>query len=526
MLWTHMCTAYYLKRTTVTVTTMSTVYQLPDELLDHIMSFISEEHYLWALCRVSSRFRRLAIPLFLSCFYITASDIQAGTITLARSFFVILVVANINPIRRLVISDMINHLNLASVLSVAAPIPDIVIYNNMNFLFRWSQGVLYVLSCIPRPLLIVKHDSMIVSYYRAPRPRRWDLPCLRLSELPSTRNKIEKVVIWGIPLVVHFFIWLILGCWTMITWTYRRIFGPPWVQVFRIVEDLGRLYGSHWIRIQTLPTAAGDFALVTIACESPEQFRFMFWHIPNLAPEVYAVLLATLELQDHFTSLRVREKTGLSHSDLLGFLQRHPRVSNLTFDQNSLDPSSFVARWNIPQTVRVLTAPASYIPKLLPTQPNLAQIEITFPFTTTRDKHVTGAFDLPGYYEALDAVASLPGTEPISLTLTLPVTATTLPWLNIADASMLSGNSRPETRLHCVQHLGLASQTILAFRAAALQDLLPPWLALFPALTHVHFRLMCVATTSAVRWRELAQAIVDACPFIVQPENVIIDREL
>jgi hypothetical protein len=214
---------------------------------------------------------------------------------------------------------------------------------------------------------------------------------------------------------------------------------------------------------------------------------------------------------------------------LLGFLQRHPRAHNLTLDQNSIDPSSFIARGNIPQTLRFLAAPASYIPKLLPTQPNLAHIEITFPnIISKRVRHWksetdVAAFDLPGYYEALNAVASFPGSEPIRLTLTLPVSATSLPWLHIADASMLSGNSRPETRLHCVQQLGLASQTQLTFGANTIRDLLPPWLALFPALTHVRFRPGCVAATAAAQWRELAQAIADACPSILLPENVIID---
>ncbi|KAJ7266564.1 hypothetical protein C8J57DRAFT_1717911 [Mycena rebaudengoi] len=457
-----------------------------------------------------------------------SSDIQSGTITLSRSFFVILVVAHLSPIRRLVISKM-NHRNdyvqLASVLSVAAPIPDILIYNYDDS-FRRTIEIPYLLARIPQtaysPLLIVKDDSIIASCYRVPRPQRRDLPRLNLSGFHSTRQKTMAAAIWGFPLIVKYFMWLIMSCLTTITWAYRRTFGPPWDQYFRIRGDVGGpLYSGHWMRIQPLPTVAGDFALVTIACHSSKPLCFR--HIPNLAPETYSALLATLELSNHLTQLRVEQQTGLPHSDLLGFLQRHPRVQNLTLEQDSIDPSSFVARWNLPQTLRGLEAPVSYIPKLLPTQPNLANIEITFPRSGSETD--VAVFDLPGYYEALDAVASLPGTEPICLTLTLPVPEPSLPWLNTADASMLSGKSRPETRLHRVQLLRLASQAELAFSADIIRDLLPPWLALFPALTHVRFRPGCVTVAAAALRRELAHAIADACLNIVQPENVIIEMQ-
>ncbi|KAJ7266561.1 hypothetical protein C8J57DRAFT_375439 [Mycena rebaudengoi] len=497
---------------------MATVHQLPDELLDYILFFIWEENVLWALCRVSSHFRRLTILPFLSCFKISTSDIQAGTITLSRSFFVILVVAHMNPIRRLVISAIpYDDELLASVLSVAAPIPDILIYNNSYF-FGGTIGVPLLLARIPQtacsPLLIVKDDSIVVSSYRALRPQIRDLPRFYVSEFHSTPRKAMTAAIWAIPLLVQHFIWLILSCLTMIAWIHRRTFGPPWDQVFRIREDLGSLDDSHWMRIQPLLTAAEDFVLVTIPYHSIKSLHFR--HIPNLAPETYSALLATLELPHHFTQLRVEQQTGLSHSDLLGFLQRHPRVHNLTLDQNSLDPSSFVARWNIPQTVRGLEAPVSYIPKLLPTQPNLANIEITFPRSGSETD--VAVFDLPAYYEALDAVASLSGTEPLWLTLVLPVPATSLPWLNTTDTSVLSGNSRPETRLHCVQRLDLVWQTNLAFSADIVRDL-PPWLALFPALMHVWFRLGFVAATEAHQRRELGRAISDACP----NKDVIVD---
>ncbi|KAJ7266572.1 hypothetical protein C8J57DRAFT_1229141 [Mycena rebaudengoi] len=499
-----------------TATTMATVHQLPDELLDYIISLISKENDLWTLCRVSSHFRRLTILPFLSRFKISASDIQAGIIALSRSFFIILVVAHMNPIRRLVISEMdYDYELLASVLSVAAPIPDILIYNTTDFFGGTIGGTAfagaYSSNCLQST---VDCQARLDNYIR-------DLPRFYVSVFDSTSKKIMEAVIFAIPLLIQHFIWLILSCLTMIAWTYRRTFGPPWDQVFRIREDLSRLYGSHWMRIQPLSTAAGDFALVTIGCQLTKPFRFR--HIPGLAPEAYSALLAALELPNHPTQLRVEQQSGLSHSDLLGFLQRHPRIRNLTIDQDSLDPSSFVARWNVPQTVRVLTAPASYIPKLLPTQPNLAHIDITFPLTTARDRHgkpeteLTGAFDLAGYYEALDAVASFPGTDPVWLALTLPLPATSLPWLNIADASVLNGNSRPETRLRRVQHLGLASQTKLAFSEDIIRDLLPPWLALFPALTHLRFRLPMgsVAATAAHQRRELARAIADACPNVV-----------
>ncbi|KAJ7266571.1 hypothetical protein C8J57DRAFT_1229140 [Mycena rebaudengoi] len=408
---------------------------------------------------------------------------------------------------------------LASVLSVAAPIPHILIYNTTDF-FVGTIGVPLLLARIPQtacsPLLIVKHDSIIMSSYRAPRPQIRDLPRFYVSVFDSTSKKIMEAVIFAIPLLIQHFIWLILSCLTVIAWTYRRIFGPPWDQVFRIREDLGRLHGSYWMRIQPLPTAAGNFALVTIAWRSIKPLCFR--HIPNLAPETYSALLAILELPKYLTrELRVEQQTRLSHSDLLGFLQRHPCAQNLILGQDSINPSSFVTWWNIPQTVHILAAPVSYIPKLLPTLPNIGDIEITFPRSGSETD--VAVFDLPGYYEALDAVASLLGTEPLWLTLVLPMPATSLPWLNITDASVLSGNSRPETRLHRVQHLRLASQAELAFSENIIRDLLPPWLALFPALTHVRIPSGCVAATAAAQWRELKQAIADACPNIV-PQNI------
>ncbi|KAF8122628.1 hypothetical protein K438DRAFT_1793039 [Mycena galopus ATCC 62051] len=82
--------------------------------------------------------------------------------------------------------------------------------------------------------------------------------------------------------------------------------------------------------------------------------------------------------------------------------------------------------------VQDLTAPPSYIPHLLPTTPNAHRISLLFTPLFKRALSVpafrSATFDLAAYHTALEAIASLPGTHPLTLDFTFRLTAASLPW--------------------------------------------------------------------------------------------------
>ncbi|KAJ7871583.1 hypothetical protein B0H13DRAFT_2060220, partial [Mycena leptocephala] len=340
--------------------------RLPNELLDRICSFLGRDS-LWAMLQLSSRFRSIAMLPYLSRFGVSQANIQSGTLALSDSFFILFVVARIIPIKRLICFELvvpgaplIRYQKLASILSRTAPIPDIVIYNRHYMLQRTRRETAYLLSCIPSSatstLLIVKGSAMYLSRPRSAPPIRWKLlpPPLGSSNLPTAMKIL--IVMFGIPLLFAYLVSGVINFGILLIWTYRRLFRPLWPQDERIIEDAGLLVFDDWMRIQSLP---GKLTLVTLT--ERKWPVLVIKPIPGLADNVYSSLLASLDLGHHLQRLTVETNTNLFHSELMAFLRRHPDLTSIHLEPDSIRASSLITipmSPNAENKVVVLTAPS------------------------------------------------------------------------------------------------------------------------------------------------------------------------
>ncbi|KAJ7503301.1 hypothetical protein B0H11DRAFT_1906360 [Mycena galericulata] len=489
---------------------------LPNELVDRICSFLGRRE-LWVIVEVSSRFRRLAMYPFLSRFGISRSNIQAGTISLSDSFFLILVVAHIWPIQRLVCfqefapTGQLRYKRLASILSITAPIPDIVIYNRQYMLQRTRRETVHLLARIPQAttttLLIIKGNSMCLSHPRSTPPIRWKLlpPPLNSSVLSNTMKVL--VVIFGVPLLFAYLVSAIINSGVVLMWAYRLLVGPAWPQDDRIATDAGLLVFDDWMRIQALP---GKLTLVTL---TEQRFPVLsLKRLPGLTDAVYSSLLSSIDLGFYLQRLTIEAQTNVAHAELMTFLERHLHITHLYCEPNSIRPSSFTVTPIPPKesqsNISMLSAPASYIPHLLPAAPHVQRIHIRFLPAAKQMPLGRASFDTEAYIQALDAIAAHPGTEPLALTLTFRLTAAGLPWHTLRDADA-EARDAPEARLPRVHELELctdSSALTARFRANTIRAL-APWLARFPGLRRVTFAHGAVEKIPVYQRAELVQAI-------------------
>ncbi|KAJ7471046.1 hypothetical protein FB451DRAFT_1399793 [Mycena latifolia] len=507
--------------------------RLPNELLDRICSFLAKRE-LWAVLQVSAGFRSVAMYPFLSRFGISQSDIQSGTLSLSDSFHLILVVARIRPIQRLVcfkehnFSAGLRYQRVATILSMTAPIPDIVVYNRMYMLQRPREAI-YFLSRIPQAatdsFLFVKGNSMRLSRPRLAPPIRWKLLPPPLGQQSNYLSPAMKtlLIVFGIPLLFAYLVSGIVNCGVLIVWVYRRLFGPGWPHAERIAADAGRLLVvDDWMRIQALP---GRLTLITLTEQrSPVLTLRPF---PGLAKDIYSTLLPVLDLGLYLAHLRVEAKTDLAHADLLAFIQRHSfYLTQLSLQPNSLRASSLLTLpipRNSESRINVLMAPAPYIPHLLPAAPNVQKVHIPFqPSPSPKHAALTApAFDLAAYHSALAALATLPGTPPLTLTLAVRLTASSLPWSapDPPAASASASSSDTTTALPRLAELALCTDGPMRFRAPTIRALVP-WLARFPGLQRVSFAHGAVEHIPLVQRTVLAEAICAACASISSVRNV------
>ncbi|KAJ7149856.1 hypothetical protein C8R43DRAFT_1006860 [Mycena crocata] len=514
---------------------------LPNELLEHICSFI-ERRDLWAVTQVSSRFRSVAMLPFLALFGVSQTNIESGALSLSGSFFLILVVARIRPIRRLTLyfaefpKRRRSYDELTSILAIAAPIPDIMIYNRQYMLQRTRREAVYLLSRLPQTatntLWIVKANSMCLSRPRSAPPIQWKLlpPPLGSSSLSTPMKMI--VIIFGIPLLFAYLVSGIVNLGVLSVWAYRRLVGPAWSAEDRIVDDAGLLVFDDWMRIQMLQ---GQITLVTLTAQRSPVLTIK--PMPGLPEAAYSPLLTSLDLGTYLAWLTVEKHANLDHPNLMHFLHRHLELTNLTFAPSSIQPSSLVIQPHNPKSdskVVLLTAPASYIPALLPAAPNVQRICIPFTAVPARLRR-RPTFDLPAYRLALAAIAALPGTHPLSLTLSFRLTASSLPWLalpptSVSASSLDADPELPETRLLRVHDLTLCADGPVRFRPAIIHAL-ARWLGLFPGLTRVTFGLFpgqqrvplglgAVEKISLAERAQLAEVICAACNGITRTQDV------
>ncbi|KAJ7650807.1 hypothetical protein FB45DRAFT_888845 [Roridomyces roridus] len=481
---------------------------LPNELVDRICCFL-ESRDLWALVRTSVRYRHLALLPLLSRSNISRSDVEAGTLSLSDSFYLILVVAHIRPIQKLICfrdigtTGRLRYKTLAAILSITAPIPDILVFNRQYMLQRTRRETVHLLARIPQAedttFLIVKGDTTYLSRPRSTPPIRWKLlpPPLDSNTLPKTMKIL--IVLFGIPLLFAYLVSAIINLGVFMAWAYQRIVGPQWPQDERIIQDAGLLVFDDWMRVQSLP---GKFTLVTLT-ESRRPVLALR-PISELSDSVYSSFLSSLDLGGHLQWLTVRANTELALTELLALMQRHPHLTRLFCGPNSIRRSSLIAT-PIPaeseSQITNLAAPATYIPYLLPAAANVEHIDISILPSVKHMPLGRVVFDTTAYRDALTALASLPGTHPLHLALFFHLAGTGLPWHTDVEA-----RDTPETRLIRVHELQLSVEYPARFRAGTIRAL-APWLALFPNLTRVSFAKGSVEKMAPVLRMELADVI-------------------
>ncbi|KAF8155374.1 hypothetical protein K438DRAFT_1862696 [Mycena galopus ATCC 62051] len=515
--------------------------KLPNELLNHICSFL-EDRDLWKVIQLSSSFRRLAMLPYLARFGISEANIQSGTLSLSDSFFLIVVVAGISPIQRLVCYEkssgpQLGYTVLVDILSATAPIPDIVIYNR-HYMIQKSKETAYILSRIPSSAttsLVIRKGSFLYSSHPRSSPRiQWKVPFRSFRHSPTM---MFLIVIFSIPLFLVYLVFGVINFAVLSMWVYRRISDPPWPQDERIVHDMHdtcSLSFSSWMRIQSLPEE--HLTLVTLADHSSHRPEYLILEpVPGLTDSAYSAILTSLDLGMHIRHLAVHPKANLVYADLMALVSHHPHLTELqvssdSIRRSSLTPLSIVAH---PESkVQDLTAPPCYIPYLLPATPNAHRISLLFAPSSKRALSVpafrSATFDLAAYHTALEAIASLPGTHPLTLDFTFRLTAASLPWDVLPSTDLEVGNDNsallPETRLGRVKTLFLCCDGPARFRASDIRSVMP-WLGLFPSLQRLAFLPGAVKRISVAERAALAEAICMTCRGIGGPHNIAFNND-
>ncbi|KAJ7651220.1 hypothetical protein FB45DRAFT_1050997 [Roridomyces roridus] len=441
----------------------------PDELLDRICSFMRREE-LCTTVHISSSLRRVASHHLLFQLGIPLSDVRSGTVKLAlsKSLYLILLVAHICPIRRLECfedSELVRaseYQRLASILSATAPIPDLLIHDKLEYGEHKHRDfvVLHLLAQLPQTatdtLLIVSEYSAHVSRPRAGPPPPWAIP-------PA----------------------------------------PDSFSICQFVYDLILLI-PIWLHVQSLPK---KYTLIT-----PLVVRRSFAISPlrGVPDSVYSTFLASLDLPCE--SLKVKPETHVALAELVSFVARQENLRTLSCAPDSIRPSSLSApsQHRTLDKIWHLGAPAYYIPHLLPLTPHVEWIYLAFPSPPTWLSRIVGSwpFDYVSYCTALNAIARLPGSHSLTLSLSFDLTATNFnPWsMGASDAP------QPERQLHRVEHITIhTTPDFYVFSASSIRAL-APWLARFPSLRRLSFDNGAVSAYGRHELPAAAEVIDGVCP--------------
>ncbi|KAJ7732182.1 hypothetical protein B0H16DRAFT_1893156 [Mycena metata] len=518
---------------------------LPDELLGRIFYFLEKDE-LWNMAQVSTRFRRVALLPCLARFGAKV-DFESGTLSLSDSFFLILVVARIKPIQHLICFEdfrigphwVFRYRKLAAVLAVTAPIPDILVHNREG-MFHGSRIAMAYLSAhnpssATKSLLIAdaRSGSVYASRPRSIAPISWVRLSHPLDSMPLDMKRKVFIVVFIVPFAAVYGVSLlgtylasgILNCEVAVRWTYNAVFGPSWSQKERISRDLGYQLGfKDWMRIQSLP---GEFTLVTLT-DGADEPSLKIKPLSGLDNSVYSTILPSLDYGTSIRRLWVDTKMNLVYTEIVDFIHRQTNLAEIYFLPHSIRPSSLtsvIPPQNPESKITFVAAPASCTPYLLPSAPNSAQISIFCALAPARTLGLgLHTFDLRAYRAALEAVASLPGTHQLELSLNFPLRSTALPWLALPNATTCSTTPLPETRLTRVHTLYLSSNAPKRrFRVA---DIRAPaflrWLASFPGLQRLEFGFGSVDAMGVTEFTDLAEAICAACKGI-GVEDIVFD---
>ncbi|KAJ7448931.1 hypothetical protein FB451DRAFT_1567091 [Mycena latifolia] len=401
--------------------------RLPNELLELIFRPLDTRD-LWALARVSFRLRSLTLFPFLAWYDISEQQIRSGVLSVpAESAFLIVVAAHIYPPYKLEVRrgglGTDGPANLPAVLSAVPPIPDVLVHNSYGH-FTNRVGMAKVLSAVcrgPTPTLaFIGQGTVRVSRHRNIRPISWKAvpyPTIRTALTLALRYDFLSVL----PLVLAYLFCGMVNIGVAAAWLYRHIRRVQWRLEDRIAADLGAVH-AHWMHVQTLLTGTDEqFTLVTFASVKDECLTIP--HTSALTDTQLSAVLTTAELPLFVQKLIIAEGAIPLLSDVMDCVRRNPHLTELV-----LKPRAFSAAavFGLPSAgggrITALTAPVACIPALLAAEPNVQRVSITFP---------AGTFNTRTSLRALAALALLPGTHPLALSLSFTksaITARALPW--------------------------------------------------------------------------------------------------
>ncbi|KAJ7114625.1 hypothetical protein C8R43DRAFT_1242469 [Mycena crocata] len=451
---------------------------LPDELLLLISTHFNRQE-LWALVRVSSRLRRIALLPLLALYNVSETQIQSGEICLTEeAYFLIIVISNIHPIHRLVVpTGKVPLKTLQSILSVVPPIPDVVVANDTG-MFKNTRGVAGIISTASKssssPLVIVSRGTISVSLPRRNPPIQWKwVPQPTwLTTSSFTFRRLIADAAFLVPLSLTYLLAGVINSGVLAAWLLRSVVVPEMDDVDRITEHLG-VVQCQWMRIQAVAAGSPDqFTLVTFGgtLSSPLVIRPLF----TLTERQRSAVWATLALPEHLTDLIVSDGSSAPLSDIFNCVTRHPALTRLLLQPTSISPAS-LDNLPLPLVAHLadVRAPAFALPHILCATPNVRDITMTFP------RGEPGDFDVVACIAVLDAIADLPGTHSLALTIYFrkdAFDARALPW-------HVGTSSKPLPR---VERLSL--ETNGASGASVEIKLLARWLkACFPSIIQLQF---------------------------------------
>ncbi|KAJ7651287.1 hypothetical protein FB45DRAFT_997896 [Roridomyces roridus] len=468
---------------------------------------------------VSSSIRRVASLHLLFRLGISQSEIQAGTVKLALSdsLHLILFVAHILPIQRLECFSDTKDMQ-ASDLQRLAPIlgatADLVIHDKLK---EWQRRTLD-----PIPLYLLTHlpqtatATLFIVVPRPSLPREWIIPDIE-------PGRILWLIFVGINLLcmlIDFIVSLGPVLYRLFGWSMERISKS-------MFSDPRAPWSGGEIHVQSLSMKHTLVLCKTAASHNP----FFIQPLRSVPASVHAKFLASIDVQ--FTGVSVISGSNVTLAALATFVARQENLRTLTFEPYFIRRAPLVSAspiQPIPSKIVHLEAPASYIPHLLPLAPRVERVYLycsSLPIWLPVLSRGSRVFDYTTYCTALDAIARLPGLHALALSLTFNPLAKSLPW----QIKVSSNVPQPETQLHRVKHLMLCTM-LPYFRVYSTSTLraLIPWLARFPSLRRVSFDGGAVnmwhdklsGNEMAFTERcEMSEAIAAACPGISRPSDVV-----
>ncbi|KAJ7018908.1 hypothetical protein C8F04DRAFT_1149566 [Mycena alexandri] len=464
---------------------------LPPELMDTIFSLLRPED-LVTLMHTSSAIRQRALLQLLSHYNVGTSQITSGTISLPqRACFLVPIIYNIHPIQKLRFTSTQRSLGVISeILATLPPIPDVLVYGAIQK--EEAAGVAKLIAVLSRdgkdPVIIAGRRTLFISHpRRAPplRSRLWHLGRPHLSAISII------LFIWFIgPILSAILVVVVVDVCILIAWLCRRLFGPPWDQTVRIAADLGSMWGTS-MRTQrvAVPGANNQFTLVTFSAHLVSSMTIP--RLPTLSRAHCVALLTTLDLGDNLTALMISANCNFGLAELLVFLHRHQYLGTVTLSPGAISATAVALDPQLQAysgRIRCLSAPAAYIPLILP------HLE-----RWVANLNISSTTDLLELTRAFDAIAALPADAALSnLTLHLwksRLGSRRLPWRVDRDVEA-EAPLRNITRLHLYVHF--------KYRVTDTQRI-SRWLMRFPDL--VMLELHCGKSVPVLVQAELAESI-------------------